>query len=46
VASLGVTIAAGTTQASALLPVLSATARGISRALGASSAQPPTRRRS
>jgi DNA-binding IclR family transcriptional regulator len=45
VASLGVTVAAGTTQAAALVPVLNATARGISRALGAPSAQPPSRPR-
>ncbi|MBB3082038.1 IclR family transcriptional regulator [Geodermatophilus sabuli] len=45
VASLGVTVAAGATQAQALVPVLNATARGISRALGAPSAQPAVRRR-
>ncbi|MGK5111897.1 IclR family transcriptional regulator [Geodermatophilus sp. CPCC 205506] len=43
VAALGVTVEQGTVQAQALVPVLNATARGISRALGAPSAQ-PTRR--
>ncbi|MGY1706917.1 IclR family transcriptional regulator [Geodermatophilus sp. SYSU D00697] len=45
VAALGVTVAAGTAQPQTLVPVLNATARGISRALGAPSAEPAVRRR-
>jgi DNA-binding IclR family transcriptional regulator len=44
VAALGVTVESGTVQATSLVPVLSATARGISRALGAPSAQAVRRR--
>jgi DNA-binding IclR family transcriptional regulator len=43
VAALGVTVEKGTVQAQALLPVLNATARSISRALGAPSARPTLR---
>jgi DNA-binding IclR family transcriptional regulator len=43
VAALGVTVEKGTVQAQALVPVLNATARSISRALGAPSAQPSVR---
>jgi DNA-binding IclR family transcriptional regulator len=45
VAALGVTVSAGTTPPQALVPVLNATARGISRALGSPSAQPAARPR-
>jgi DNA-binding IclR family transcriptional regulator len=40
VAALGVTVQRGTVQSHALVPALAATARGISRALGAPSATP------
>ncbi|MBB3082021.1 IclR family transcriptional regulator [Geodermatophilus sabuli] len=40
VAALGVTVQRGTVQSHALVPALAATARGISRALGAPSAKP------
>jgi DNA-binding IclR family transcriptional regulator len=45
VAALGVTVRRDSVPAHALVPVLDATARGISRALGAPSAMPPGRRR-
>ncbi|MFW3169010.1 IclR family transcriptional regulator [Geodermatophilus sp. CPCC 206100] len=43
VAALGVTVEKGAVQPQALVPVLNATARSISRALGAPSAQPSLR---
>jgi DNA-binding IclR family transcriptional regulator len=42
VAALGVTVQRGVVQSHALVPALAATARGISRALGAPSAKPET----
>ncbi|RBY82402.1 IclR family transcriptional regulator [Geodermatophilus sp. TF02-6] len=44
VAALGVTVGCGTVAAQALVPALTTTARGISRALGAPSAKPVHRR--
>jgi DNA-binding IclR family transcriptional regulator len=45
VAALGVTVARASAQPHTLIPVLGATARSISRALGAPSAMPPARSR-